>query len=198
MLQKYVGNQNSTAFSRISDTMLTPGGQALMSKYRAAGGLGFLKGQTKTEINKSLRQLSTIMTMGGGAPDNASSLSRLRLQAATDGILSGGKGKGAHAAAALKGTIEGDVALNKARETAEEGMLNGRDNELAREGVANMGVNKKGLQVARKYGVNGINGSTPEQAIDGVSMALTVLVNSLKQMVAAPANAGRPKQTSAQ
>ncbi len=197
MLKKYVGNQNSTKFATISESMLTPGGQSLLAKYKQAGGLGFLKGKTKTEINASLRGLSTIMQMGGRAPDNASALSALRLQAATDGVLVGGKGKGAHSAAALKGTVEGASMDNQAREKAEEGMLNGGDNELATDGIRNMGGNKKALQLGRKYGLNGINGSgNMEQAVEAAAAALMILANSIKTSRSG-SGAGRPMAGSA-
>ncbi len=198
MLQKYVQTQDQTAFSRVSPEMMagTKTGAAVAA-YKAAGGLGFLAGKSKTEINSTLRALAPGLRMAGGASTDEAALGRLQLEASMGGLLGRGRGRGAHSAAAMhnkdgSATIERAVTAKEAQKTAVEGQQVGADGKLIVESVANMGENETANERARKTGQKAIAGASPEEAANGVAVALQVFISSIKGLAAqAGGNGGK-------
>ncbi len=197
MLQKYVQTQDQTAFSRVSPEMMagTKTGAAVAA-YKAAGGLSFLAGKSKTEINSTLRALAPGLRMAGGAATDEAALGRLTLEASMGGLLGRGRGRGAHGAGAIKNkdgslTIEGAVSSDVARNTAEEGMQVGADGKLIVGGIANMGTNKTANERARRTGQAAISGASPEEAANSVAVALQVFITSIKGVASSVGGSGR-------
>jgi hypothetical protein len=174
-----MSSQNSTAFSRVSEGMLGGEAKGAVGRYKSAGGLSYMGSMNKTQRNIEARGLASGLVTAGGAPDFASGLSRIRLQMASEGLLRGGKGKGAHSAASMD-TFEGDAAKNVAREVVSDSLKNSADDEIQRDAVRRMGNVKDATEKARKFSQSAIGKNDPEAAISGVAQALTAFVQSLK------------------
>lgn len=102
ILKKYVSAQSGTAFARYADSMGsgTEVGSAIERYKKAGGNMSYMKGWSLKRKQDELNTVGLGMKLAGIAPTMEAGVSRARLQAASEGILTSPKGRGAFAVGA--------------------------------------------------------------------------------------------------
>lgn len=180
MMEKFVAAQNSTAFARVNDKMLagTDAGSEVQ-KYKAAGGMGYLRGKKPSEIAAAIKRLAPALRFAGGAGDLESAEGRLRLQASAEGVRLGGKGRGAAFNVDMK-SARGVAAQQQGLEQGITGVKLGEEDKVGKGDIQSMSELGVSQDVARKDAQRAMATGDPALAIRGVSEALTSFVHVLE------------------
>ena len=186
-IKKYYDAKNATMFARFggSSQFGTDAQRAEVAKYRAAGGLGYLKGASAKEQEKAINIL-TGAGVAGGTGSAVEISSTLRKQAAVLGVYDKVNGRGAGDTLAsgtaiakaneARGTLTG---VNAETEASENGVF-GSDADTLPQGTA-------AEKIARRKAQGGI-GPGKE-----VSQSIATLVSALQQAVDFESAASAPR-----
>jgi hypothetical protein len=185
MMEKYVSAQNRTAFARVTDRMTGGEGTATgaaVERYRKSGGLGYLKGQSREDVDKEIGLLAPGLKFAGGASSLDDAKGRLLFEAATQGVRRGGRGRGAHESTGA-GTARMTAAGSQALFEAKEGFQNAADDKVIKTATNAMIHTESRLEDARKESIRAMSSGDPSFAIKGVAEALTNFVTSIRHMI---------------
>jgi hypothetical protein len=187
ILKKYVAAQNGTAFARYSETMGagTEVGSAIERYKKSGGSLGYMKSWSLKRKQDELNTIGLGMKLAGIAPTMEAGVSRARIQAATEGVLTAPKGRGAFAVgagaqrrAALKaqGRIEGMSGEGIANAENEGGLFTGAATNMPKSIVE---LEKQ--RVAAQAGASDTRGAGGvEGAINSIDAAFRTFVAALR------------------
>jgi hypothetical protein len=195
MVQKYYAAKNTTMFARFgtSKEYGTDAQRSEVGKYRAAGGIGYLKGKSPAEVEKALNILAGAGAAGGGSIIDH--LGVLRKQAAVVGVYGKPHGKGAGDVLADSTNI---AASNTARaiETNVSGQKEAAEGSAFRDDTGHLAEAHAAENIGRRHAQSGLgSGKDVATAITTVTAALTNLGAALTAMTASvPAPKGGGKR----
>lgn len=183
LVSKYVGEQDRTAFARVSDNMLTGDQQKALRKYRSAGGV-------KGMGDKDLATLAGVLSMGtGDSLDDA--YGRLRIQASRGRTASGGTG--AHRASSAKSQARAAMK-GQGVQSELEGMHQAVTEKTTDAALRNQEDSAQGLDnVGRVARANASNSTSA--AVDNIAAALNQFVTILRRDMAGGGRGGPPKNS---
>jgi hypothetical protein len=180
LVSKYVAEQDRTAFSRVSDSMLTPEQRGVLARYRSGG----VKGMG----DKDLASLAGVLSMGTGDSLDAA-YGRLRIQASRSRTLRGGTG--AHRAASGK-SLAAEAAHAQGNQTIQGGMMEAVNEPSIRGDIRAQSDMAQGLDASGNVARVNAAGSTTA-ALDNLDAALRLFVSTLRRETTGGGRGGPPR-----
>jgi hypothetical protein len=182
MMSTYISAQTSTMFSRVSNGMVGGAAGEAMQRYRASGGnFDYLRGKKRKDIESEAALLAPALRMAGGASTTEGALGSIRFQLASQGILKGGRGRGAHdtirgkTAMASAATAKGLQGFQEANKLANESDIQKATFEAA---PAAANANESTRKLTQRGLAAGVD---IQGAVENVSQALMQFVSALKR-----------------
>lgn len=187
ILQKYMATQNGTAFARYSESMGagTPVGAAIARYQKSGGNMAYMKGWKLSEKQEELRRLGLGAKLAGGATSLEAGESRMRIQAAAEGVLKSPKGAGAFAVGAsgprkaiLKSTgrLAGMAGEGIAAAENEGGLVSGAAADMPK----NMIESEKQRQATQAGAADTKGGAGVEGALTSLDAAFRSFIQALR------------------
>ncbi len=181
MVEKYYSATNMTKFARFGSAAEygTEEQREAVSRYREAGGVGYMKGMSKRERERETNLLAGAYSTGTGTT-LTKARADLEIEESAAGLLGGFTGHGAHdsfsktSTAAKAGEAQKILMMTDAKAKAEASELFEKQFHMTPERVA---ANEKARVDGQK---NMVPGGDVGSAIGGVSTALNALVDALK------------------
>lgn len=187
ILKKYMATQNGTAFARYADSIGagTEVGSAIERYKKAGGNMSYMKSWSLKRKQDELNTVGLGMKLAGIAPTMEAGVSRARLQAASEGILTAPKGRGAFAVGAgsqrrsalrSQGRIEGMSGEGVATAENEGGLFTGAAKDMPK----NIVESEKQRIAAQAGAADSRGAGGVEGAISSLDVAFRNFVQALR------------------
>lgn len=187
ILQKYMAAQNGTAFARYSESMGagTEAGAAISRYQKAGGNMSYMKSWTLKRKQDELSTLGVGMRLAGGAASNEAGISRMRIQAAEEGILKTPKGRGAFAVGAgnvRKAALQSDAERAKMAGTSMADLENagGEFTKSIQNINPAMAASERERQASQAHASNSQGAGGVDGAIASINAAFNNFVSALR------------------